>query len=184
MVLLSQFKAMYSWFFTSKANTSLFLFHKSGITMFILIYVDDIIVTRSSNSAISVLLLKLSHEFALTDLGDLHFFLGIEVHKKSNGPLLNQHINMLMISWQELVWLNARLALHLYPLLIVCLLWMDLFLVLRTSLDIGALLLLFNTWHSPYLTYLFSKWGISISACSYHHSLDYSKRILRNIHGT
>jgi hypothetical protein len=81
MVLLSQFKAMYSWFFTSKANTSLFLFHKSGITMFILIYVDGIIFIGSSDSAILALMLKLSHKFALTDLGNLHFFLGIEVHK-------------------------------------------------------------------------------------------------------
>jgi hypothetical protein len=79
---------MFSWFFPCKEDTSSFLFDKSGITMFILIYVDDIVVIGSSDSAPP---LKLIHEFVLTNLGDLHFFLGIEVHKLSNGLLLNQH---------------------------------------------------------------------------------------------
>jgi hypothetical protein len=61
-------------FIPSKADTSLFLLHKSGITMFLLIYVDDIIVTSSSDTAISALLHKLRNEFALKDLGALHFF--------------------------------------------------------------------------------------------------------------
>ena len=43
-------------FTPSKADTSLFLFNKSGITMFLLIYVDDIIVTSSSDAAISALI--------------------------------------------------------------------------------------------------------------------------------
>ncbi|KAK1614556.1 hypothetical protein QYE76_020073 [Lolium multiflorum] len=74
----------------SSADTSLFLFDKSGITVYILIYVDDIIVTSSSDQAISALLHNLSSEFALKDLGELHYFLGLEVHKQSNGLLLNQ----------------------------------------------------------------------------------------------
>jgi histone deacetylase 1/2 len=75
-------------FTPSKADTSLFLFKKEGFTMFLLIYVDDIIV--ASSSAISALLRTLSTDFALKDLGDLHYFFGIEVHKHSNGLLLNQ----------------------------------------------------------------------------------------------
>jgi histone deacetylase 1/2 len=61
-------------FITSMADTSLFLFDKSGITKYILIYVDDIIVTSSSDQAITALLQHLSSEFALKDLGDLHYF--------------------------------------------------------------------------------------------------------------
>jgi histone deacetylase 1/2 len=53
-----------------------------------LIYVDDIIVTSSSDQAITALLRNLNSEFALKDLGDLHYFLGIEVHKQSHGLLL------------------------------------------------------------------------------------------------
>ena len=44
-----------------------------------LIYADDIIVASSSQEATSALLKQLKHEFALKDLGDLHYFLGIEV---------------------------------------------------------------------------------------------------------
>jgi histone deacetylase 1/2 len=56
--------------------------------MFVLIYVDDIIVTSSSDYAITVLLEDLNKNFAIKDLGDLHFFLGIEVKKTRNGLLL------------------------------------------------------------------------------------------------
>ena len=77
-------------FSSSKADTSLFLYNKGGIIIFILIYVDDIIVTSSSDSAISALLHDLSNNFALKDLGELNFFLGIEVKKTSNGLILTQ----------------------------------------------------------------------------------------------
>jgi len=53
-----------------------------------LIYVDDIIVTSSSQDAVKVLLQALKKDFALKDLGDLHYFLGIEVERKSSGDLL------------------------------------------------------------------------------------------------
>jgi histone deacetylase 1/2 len=43
-------------FVPSKTDTSLFLFHNEGITIFLLIYVVDIIVTSSSDYAISALL--------------------------------------------------------------------------------------------------------------------------------
>jgi histone deacetylase 1/2 len=54
------------------------------------VYVDDIIVTSSSNKAITALLQDLGSAFALKDLGDLHFFLGIEVKKFNQGIILTQ----------------------------------------------------------------------------------------------
>jgi hypothetical protein len=77
-------------FVPSKTDTSLFLFNKEGITIFLLIYVDDIIVTSSSDYAIYALLRDLNKNFAIKDLGDLHYFLGIEVTKKQNDLLLTQ----------------------------------------------------------------------------------------------
>lgn len=74
----------------SKAETSLFLFQRAGVTTYILIYVDDIIITSSSNDAISVLLQELNENFAIKYLGDLHYFLGIEVKRSSSGLLLTQ----------------------------------------------------------------------------------------------
>ena len=55
-----------------------------------LIYVDDIIVASSSQDATNALLHDLRSKFALKDLGDLHFFLGIEVKKIPDGIVLNQ----------------------------------------------------------------------------------------------
>jgi hypothetical protein len=54
------------------------------------VYVDNIIVTSSSSATVSVLLKDLAAEFALKDLGDLHYFLGIQVKKKGNGIVLSQ----------------------------------------------------------------------------------------------
>jgi hypothetical protein len=71
-------------FHSSKADTSLFFYSHDGITMFMLIYVDDIIVVSSSNDAVTTLLQNLQKEFALKD------FLGIEVNKGLEGILLSQ----------------------------------------------------------------------------------------------
>jgi hypothetical protein len=58
--------------------------------MFILIYVDDIIITSSQPSAIDDLLISLTHDFAVKDLGPLNFFLGVEVLSTPHGILLSQ----------------------------------------------------------------------------------------------
>lgn len=57
---------------------------------FVLVYVDDIIVASSTSSATNGLLCNLKKDFALKDLGELHYFLGIEVNKTSDGILLTQ----------------------------------------------------------------------------------------------
>ena len=75
----------------SRADMSLFIFNRGGITMYVLVYVDDIIVASSTDQATSALLKDLQKDFALKDLGDLHYFLGIEVKKVRNGIVLTQH---------------------------------------------------------------------------------------------
>jgi histone deacetylase 1/2 len=77
-------------FIPSRADTSLFLNNKSGISMYVLVYVDDIIVTSSSDHAITILVQDLNKNFAIKDLGDLHFFIGIEVKRNNNGLVLTQ----------------------------------------------------------------------------------------------
>ncbi|WVZ77133.1 hypothetical protein U9M48_025033 [Paspalum notatum var. saurae] len=77
-------------FNSSKADTSLFFFNKNGVTVFMLIYVDDIIVASSTQEATDGLLKNLKQEFAFKDLGDLHYFLGIEVSKARDGIILSQ----------------------------------------------------------------------------------------------
>jgi hypothetical protein len=55
--------------------------------MFLLVYVDDIIIASSSSSAVDSLLDKLKFDFALKDLGALSYFLRIEVTKVVDGIL-------------------------------------------------------------------------------------------------
>ncbi|KAM3315319.1 hypothetical protein ACQJBY_033820 [Aegilops geniculata] len=46
--------------------------------MYLLVYVDDIILISSSDAAADRLVTALSDNFAVKDLGALHFFLGME----------------------------------------------------------------------------------------------------------
>lgn len=51
---------------------------------------DDIIIVSSSDVAVERLIHQLREDFALKDLGSLHYFLGIEVLATSDGLLLTQ----------------------------------------------------------------------------------------------
>jgi hypothetical protein len=77
-------------FQASKADTSLFFYDKGGVTIFLLVYVDDIIVASSSQEAVDAMPKDLRSNFALKDLGHLHYFLGIEVQYISSSINLSQ----------------------------------------------------------------------------------------------
>ena len=77
-------------FQASKADVSLFIFNKGGVQLYILIYVDDIIIVSSSSLATDRLLAQLQADFAVKDLGPLNYFLGIQVHHTSQGLRLTQ----------------------------------------------------------------------------------------------
>jgi hypothetical protein len=78
-------------FLPSKSDSSLFILRTTHLTCFVLIYVDDIIVTCSDSSTITSFISQLGTEFAVKDLGPLNFFLGVEVLPVSDGLLLSQH---------------------------------------------------------------------------------------------
>jgi hypothetical protein len=77
-------------FVTSKADTSLFIYNKARVTIYQLVYVDDIIITSSSSTTVTTLLDDLRLEFALKDLGVLHYFLGMQVTRIKDGRILSQ----------------------------------------------------------------------------------------------
>jgi hypothetical protein len=77
-------------FHASKGDTSLFFYSKHHVKIYLLFYVDYIVVTSSSSQAVATLLQDLSNEFALKDLGELRYFLGIEVSQLKDGILLSQ----------------------------------------------------------------------------------------------
>lgn len=77
-------------FKASVADSSLFILKNREITIYMLIYVDDIIIVSSSDQATERLIQKLKIDFAVKDLGDLEYFLGIEVKKTRDGIILSQ----------------------------------------------------------------------------------------------
>jgi hypothetical protein len=77
-------------FVESRSNSSLFILHTPQCTTYILIYVDDILITSSQPHGTTNLLNTLRAEFAIKDLGPLHFFLGMEAIPTSDGLLLSQ----------------------------------------------------------------------------------------------
>jgi len=56
----------------------------------LLLYVDDIVLTASSDSLLRQIIGALQHEFAMTDMGPLHHFLGISVTRSTGGLFLSQ----------------------------------------------------------------------------------------------
>lgn len=56
----------------------------------LLLYVDDIIITGNSNSAITEVIGALSQELDLKDLGALHYFLGIQIIQNASCMFLSQ----------------------------------------------------------------------------------------------
>ncbi|KAG8491734.1 hypothetical protein CXB51_015142 [Gossypium anomalum] len=77
-------------FVGSNFDASLFVRIKSGSTFYVLVYVDDIIITRSLTIVIDWFVRLLNDKFLLKDMGDLHYFLGIEVTHSSESQHLCQ----------------------------------------------------------------------------------------------
>lgn len=57
---------------------------------YLLLYVDDIVLTASDSTLLGTIISQLSGEFAMTDLGPLHHFLGITVTRDDSTLFLSQ----------------------------------------------------------------------------------------------
>lgn len=80
-----------SWeFFKAKLDTSLFYKENGSDFTLLLIYIDDIIVTGSNNAEIEKLISNLGNTFALKDLEELNFFLGIKVIRNNDTLILSR----------------------------------------------------------------------------------------------
>ncbi|XP_016164021.1 uncharacterized protein LOC107606473 [Arachis ipaensis] len=75
-------------FVATKSDISVFIKEFSGLKTYVLVYVDDIIVTGESPEIVRDVIAKLNAKFALKDMGDLHYFLGIQVNKTCDGGLV------------------------------------------------------------------------------------------------
>ena len=69
-------------FSRSLLDHSLFIHNEQGVTTLLLIYVDDIIITGNCKSHIEQVKKLLNQRFKMKDLGELRYFLGVEVDNK------------------------------------------------------------------------------------------------------
>ncbi|GJU98115.1 ribonuclease H-like domain-containing protein [Tanacetum coccineum] len=74
----------------SRCDSSLFIYTHGSQVAYLLIYVDDIILTASSTALLQHIISSLHAEFDMTDLGMLNYFLGISVVRHSSGLFLSQ----------------------------------------------------------------------------------------------
>ncbi|KAL9238891.1 hypothetical protein vseg_013261 [Gypsophila vaccaria] len=79
-----------SGFNNAISDTSLFYKHGTH-SLFLLVYVDDIIITGSDPNTVDRFISTLAARFSLKDLGHLTYFLGVEVLPCPHGLFLNQH---------------------------------------------------------------------------------------------
>lgn len=71
-------------------DPSLFIYHHGSTTIFLLLYVDDMVLTGNDSATLKKLLESLSSEFRMKDMGQLSYFLGIQVQYTPTGLFLNQ----------------------------------------------------------------------------------------------
>ena len=69
----------------SHYDLALFLRRTNKGTIFLLLYVDDMIITGDDLSGIQELKNFLSQQFEMKDLGHLSYFLGLEITHSTDG---------------------------------------------------------------------------------------------------
>ena len=79
-----------SRFTNSHADTSLFILHSVDITIYLLVYVDGIIIIGTNTNIIQRYIDLLAQRFSIKDLGVLFYFLCIEVLTTPSSVLLTQ----------------------------------------------------------------------------------------------
>ena len=73
----------------SLADSSLFVYQSGSTILYLLLYVDDIIITGNASNQITYHISALSATFDLKDLGPLNYFLGIQITPTKYGLTLS-----------------------------------------------------------------------------------------------
>lgn len=71
----------------TKSDSLLFIKINNSSTVYILIYVDDLIITRNEEEEVRKLTGYLHKQFSIKDLGSISYFLGIKVKRKSSSEI-------------------------------------------------------------------------------------------------
>ena len=75
-------------FVRSKADQCLYSKFENGKWMYVLIYVDDLIVAHEATEAIVNFAKMINKHFTMNDLGEVSYYLGIQIEREANGSFL------------------------------------------------------------------------------------------------
>ena len=84
------FQALKSFGFTQSCSDASLFVLKDPVLVIILVYVDDILISGPDTSVCNRIIQQLGSLFPVKDLGPLHYFLGLEVNRSSQGLFLHQ----------------------------------------------------------------------------------------------
>lgn len=73
-----------------QSDTYMFVHITPKSTIYVLVYVDDLIVTGTDDVKLNQFITDLNQMFSLKDLGDLNVFLGLQIQKSKSGLTLSQ----------------------------------------------------------------------------------------------
>ena len=76
-------------FVTSLVGSSLFVYSRGNAVLYFLVYVDDLIITKSDPSLVNTIIRQLDYKFSIKDLEALSYLYGVEVLATSTGFLLS-----------------------------------------------------------------------------------------------
>ncbi|WVZ63534.1 LOW QUALITY PROTEIN: hypothetical protein U9M48_013158 [Paspalum notatum var. saurae] len=79
-----------SGFVMGLVDKTLFLLSRGGDTLIVQIYVDDIIFGGSSHALVSSFAEQMSREFEMSLMGELQFFLGLQIKQGPEGTFVHQ----------------------------------------------------------------------------------------------
>jgi hypothetical protein len=77
-------------FVEAKSDISLFIFYRDADTVYLLLYVDDIVLIASSTMLLQHTISALKREFVMKDLSPLHHFLGVSIQHQADGLFFTQ----------------------------------------------------------------------------------------------
>jgi hypothetical protein len=86
---------MYSYllsqkFVCCKLDRNVYMLRTTNSLILLFLYVDDLLITGCLTSVIVAVKRILHDRFLMTDMGPLHFFLGLEISKDASGIKLSQ----------------------------------------------------------------------------------------------
>ncbi|GKD55023.1 ribonuclease H-like domain-containing protein [Tanacetum coccineum] len=79
-------------FYHSRRDSSLFIYRQGCQVAYLLIYVDDIILTSSSPDLLQQIIASLHNEFDMTDLGALNYILGVSADLDTKSKLGSEDV--------------------------------------------------------------------------------------------